>query len=62
MYNWSIDEKELKKDPERYKIWQLEQLANFGLNGGKIKSEDLKKYWDKIKIDPARRKFLSAIL
>ena len=62
MYNWSIDEKELKKDPERYKIWQLEQLANFGLNGGKIKSEDFKTYWDKIKIDPARRKFLSAIL
>ncbi|MDP3956789.1 MAG: hypothetical protein Q8P97_02225 [bacterium] len=62
MYNWSTDEKELKKDPERYKIWRLEQLANFGLNGEKIKSEDLKKYWDKIKIDPARRKFLSAIL
>lgn len=62
MYNWSIDEKELKKDPERYKIWRLEQLANFGLNGEKIKLEDLKKYWDKIKIDPARRKFLSAIL
>lgn len=62
MYNWSIDEKELKKDPELYKIWRLEQLANFGLNGEKIKSEDLKKYWDKIKIDPARRKFLSAIL
>jgi hypothetical protein len=37
-------------------------LANFGLNGEKIKSEDLKKYWDKIEIDPARRKFLSAIL
>lgn len=62
MYNWSTDEKELKKDPENYKIWRLEQLANFGLNGEKIKLEDLKKYWDKIKIDPARRKFLSAIL
>ena len=62
MYNWSTDEKELKKDPELYKIWRLEQLANFGLNGEKIKSEDLKKYWDKIEIDPARRKFLSIIL
>lgn len=62
MYNWSTDEKELKKDPENYKIWRLEQLANFGLNGEKINLEDLKKYWDKIKIDPARRKFLSAIL
>ncbi len=62
MYNWSTDEKELKKYPEDYKIWRLEQLANFGLNGEKIKLEDLKKYWDKIKIDPARRKFLNAIL
>lgn len=62
MYNWSTNEKELEKDPEKYKIWRLEQLANFGLNGEKIKLEDLKKYWGKINIDPSRRKFLRAIL
>lgn len=62
MYNWSVDEKQLKNNPERYKIWRLEQLANFGLNGEKINSKDLKKYWEKIKIDSARRKFLRAIL
>lgn len=62
MYNWSTDETTLKNDPEKYKIWRLEQLANFGLNGAKIKTQDLKKYWNKINIDPARRRFLELIL
>ena len=62
MYNWSVDEEKIKNDPERYKIWRLEQLANFGLNGEKISEAELKKYWEKIKIDPSRRKFLQAIL
>lgn len=62
MYNWSTDEKIIKKDPEKYKIWRLEQLINFGLNSKKIDKAELKKYWKKIKIDPARRIFLSKIL
>ncbi|OGM91149.1 hypothetical protein A3A20_02370 [Candidatus Wolfebacteria bacterium RIFCSPLOWO2_01_FULL_45_19] len=62
MYNWSIDERRLKKNPESYKIWRLEQLVNFGLNGRKISKNELKKYWRRIKIDPARRNFLSVIL
>jgi len=62
MYNWSTDEKVLKKDPESYAIWKLEQMINFGLNGDKIKTADLKKYWNRIKIDPARKKFLDIIL
>lgn len=62
MYNWSTNENALKKDPEAYTIWKLEQLVNFGLNGEKIKATDLKKYWGRLKIDSARKKFLNLIL
>lgn len=59
MYNWSTDIKKLKKNKETYAIWKLEQMINFGLGGEKIKKADLQKYWNRITIDPARRKFLS---
>ena len=62
MYNWSVNEEEMKKDGEKYAIWKLEQLVNFGLNGEKIKGEDLKKYWSRFNIDPARREFFKIIL
>ena len=62
MYNWSTNENALKKDPEVYAIWKLEQMVNFGLGGKKIKAADLKKYWHQLKIDPARKKFLDLIL
>ena len=62
MYNWSTDTKKLKKNPTRYAIWKLEQMVNFGLNGEKIKKSELKKYWDRLSLDPARKKFLSLFL
>ncbi len=62
MYNWSTDTEKLKKDPEKYTIWKLEQLVNFGLNGEKIKAEELKKYWLKINIDQGRRRFLELFI
>lgn len=62
MQNWSTDEKNLKKDPEKYAIWKLEQLVNFGLGGKKLSAKELKKYWLKMVIDPARRKFLELLL
>lgn len=62
MYNWSTDEKKLKKDSEKYAAWKLEQMVNFGLGGKKIKKTELKKYLPKIKIDPARRRFLELLL
>ncbi|MBI3638389.1 hypothetical protein HY227_01435 [Candidatus Wolfebacteria bacterium] len=62
MYNWSTNEQQLKKDKEKYAIWRLEQMINFGLAGGKIKNDELKKYWIKINIDTNRRKFLSLLL
>ena len=62
MKNWSTDENQLKKDPEKYAIWKLEQMVNFGLGGEKLSAIALKKYWNKIVIDPARRKFLELLL
>lgn len=59
MYNWSINITELKKNPHEFKIWRLEQLINYGLNGEKLEEKEVKKYWHKIKIDPKRRELLS---
>ena len=62
MHNWSVDVKKLRKNKEKYAIWKLEQMVNFGLNGEKIDKKLLKKYWFQLNIDPARRKFLDLIL
>lgn len=62
MYNWSTNEDALKRDPEKYAIWKLEQAVNFGLNGKKIHAADLKKYWPRLAIDASRKKFLQLLL
>jgi len=63
MYNWSVDEKQFKKqDPEGYKIWRLEQLINFGLGREKLDKEELKKYWPFLYLDPDKKRFLSFLL
>lgn len=58
MYNWNINTSKLKKNPEKYAIWKLEQSVNFGLNGEKLKVDELKKYWNKLSLDPQRKKLL----
>ncbi len=62
MYNWSTDTTQLKKDPDAYERWRLEQLINFGLNGEKIVEEKLRRYFDVLELDPARRRFLASLL
>lgn len=62
MYNWTVDEKMMKKDKERYAVWKLEQTVNFGLNGQKINGRELKKFWGKLKIDSAKKRFLELLL
>lgn len=62
MYNWSVHEKEFKKNKRQYAVWKLEQTVNFGLGGEKISARLLKKHWNSIAIDPARRKFLALLL
>ena len=62
MYNWSVDIKSLNKKPKNAEIWKLEQAINFGLNGEKLNRELVKKYWDRLCLDPARKKFLKLLL
>lgn len=62
MYNWSTDTKTLSKYPEKYAIWKLEQLINFGLNGQTLNSKELKKYFNQLHIDPQKKKYLSFLL
>lgn len=62
MYNWSTDTTELQKDPEKYAIWKLEQMVNFGLNGEKLNRPLLEKFWDKLTLDPQKKTFLAFLL
>ena len=63
MYNWSVDETKLKRDPEAYEIWRLEQAVNYGLNGEKLNRASLQKYFEKLFIeDSYRREFLNMLL
>lgn len=62
MYNWSTNLSRLKKDPQEYSIWKLEQLINYGLNGKKLKLKELKKYFSKLTIDPQKKRYLKFLL
>ena len=60
--HWSVDTKELQKDPVAYNVWKLEQRINFGIGERKININNLKKYWGKLKIDPYKKKALALAL
>ncbi len=60
--HWSVDTKELKKDPASFAVWELEQWVNFGIGASRVKKTDLIKYWDRLDIDPWKRKALSLAL
>lgn len=62
MLNWSVDTKKLSQYPQKYTVWKLEQLINFGLNGKKLKLSELKKYFHKLVIDPLKKKYISFLL
>lgn len=62
MYNWSVDAQFLAKYPSKYKLWKLEQLINFGLGKEKLNRKDLKKYFNKLTIDPQKKKYLEFLL
>ena len=62
MKNWSTDTSDLQKNPEKFSIWRLEQLINFGLGKRKkLDLDELRKYWGVARIDPFKRKFLSLL-
>lgn len=62
MYNWNTDTSRLKKDPTKYDIFLLEQKINFGLNESKLSLKKLKKYWNQLDIDPAKRNYLQRVV
>ncbi|MBU0974471.1 hypothetical protein KKD03_02105 [Patescibacteria group bacterium] len=62
MYNWSTDTTRLKKDPDQYNIFMLEQMINFGLNNKKLPLSLLKKYWSKLDIDRNKKLYLKKIV
>ena len=62
MYNWSTSKENIAKKSDQNTIWQLEQIANFGLNGEKISEAQLKHYWPKLNLDKSRRRFLNLLL
>lgn len=62
MYNWNTDTNRLKKDTAKHDIFVLEQKINFGLNNTKLSLKKLKKYWNELQIDPAKRNYLQKIV
>ena len=54
--------KKLRKNKEKYAIWRLEQMVNFGLNGEKISEKKLREFWNVLEIDKSRRNFLNMLL
>lgn len=62
MYNWSVDVAELKKHSQKYKVWKLEQLINYGLGKQRISKKELMKYMGKLSIDGEKRRYLEFLL
>lgn len=60
--HWSVDEKELSKDPGLYTIWKLEQRINYGIGEALINRVELLRYFEKLDIDPFKRKALALAL
>lgn len=61
MYNWNTDTSKWDKRSRSYKVWSLNQLINFGLNGQKLDLKLVKKFWRQISTDPSTKKFLKLI-
>jgi len=65
MKNWSVDEKFLKRFPQKYELWKLEQMLSYGLDDGeRVNKKNLLKNWSFLssRIDPNRVEFLRFIL
>lgn len=61
---WDYDIEELKKSKSpRAKILLLERQINYGVFGGeKIKLKEVKKYWNKLNIEPKRRRLFEYLI
>lgn len=61
MYNWNTPKKNIGTSKQST-IWKLNQLINFGLNGEKLDFQKVKKYWNKLTLDPKRKMFLRYLI
>ena len=64
VFIWDYDRKELEKS-EQGRILILERQINYGFylsDKEKIKLKDVKKYWDKLNLDPPRRKLFELLI
>lgn len=64
MHNWSVDENYLKKFPKKYRLWQLEQLISYGLDGEKLDKKEILANWDSLKgrLDSKRKELIEFFL
>ncbi len=64
MYNWSVDEEYMKKFPKKYRLWKLEQMISYGLDGEKLDKKEIIANWSYLakRLDSDRRKFLEFLL
>ena len=62
MYNWSTDITRLKKYPEKFTIWKLEQCINFGLGNQRLHKSTLRKYLDTLDIEAGKKRYLKFLL
>jgi len=58
---WDYDSEELKKT-ESGRIKILERMINYGPGDEKIKKTDVKKYWDKLHLEPRSRRLLELLI
>lgn len=64
MYNWSVDENYLKKFPKKYRLWKLEQMISYGLEGERLDKKEILSNWDYLKkrLDPKRKELIEFFL
>lgn len=60
-YLWDYDRKELERS-EKGKIFILERMINYGPGDEKIKLVDVKKYWNKLNLQPLQRSLLELLI
>jgi len=64
VFIWDYDKKELAKS-EQGRILILERQINYGFylsDKEKIKLKDVKKYWDKLNLEPSRRRLFELLI
>lgn len=60
-----MDENFLKKFPQKYQRWRLEQQLSYGLDEGeKINTAEFKKFWPVVKnrLDPKRKTYVEWLM